>query len=970
MNQLNDILINLTSNDPQIQKENEKIFLEFELEQPYEVLNLLFLNFQEVQNEKVLFISLLNIRRILNRLITQNKEFDLDFQFFIKNTIIQLLQTQLSDRCFNYLFYIIDILILPFSIRSEWPDIFNIMTNFIGTNKESNALKFFAIYAQSYPNDDFPNDLLLYFQQLFESEFLNESAKVSQIHLYFSILKLNPEYYSQFQKCVELILSLQTPLLIALSKFLDFFQLSEDLFLPVLDQLIFMFFDIIKSDKYLEGSKIAAIEIFEKMIEKSRNISDFISSNINYFVDSMIFIFSNPKDIEITDKFSLLFETSLLCIQSFINKSYQYKSDFENYCLTLINHESPYVSSTLLRLIHPISYINNIFEFSLVNDNLINSNSLEAFIKIFEENFEELTQNDEKILKQIFDLLIHFLQNQIENSTIALVLFCEKCSKEFLGTIAQDIINLISNIFIPDTIKCLAILSQHYPSDLIDISLSVTEKVLEILSSEISNNDLESLIYSLSLMFNSFNNEIQITIFESIIKIIEKVPELSYFDGTISMSSILGKKCIPYLDYLIPPLISKSRQKVDTGIDLESNWSELSDFHVIFVPSLNGKMIFRVEQFVEIQNSIDALKQYTISLGEDILPYTELLTNVLEEGLFFHFDVNVRISSFNLLNSLIITFPSTGIQFFPLFEALFISENWEIENIVRNSFLSSLTKFIESKEISKEFLQILISLIPKFILKLFEEIKSEINSNNFNNYIEDEYFDILWNILLLMKGFGSIIPNDTIPIFESLFILFNDYNEKEFNQSIERIKIGLISDFLENLTNYEKFDEYIQYIIHGMKDSDSAIRRIALYGIGHIYFKKQCKPQDLEPILLQLLTIINDENSRDDELTAGTDCAVSSYVLLLQKRMNNSGFEPYAEALSNLLPIEDDIDEVIVVFNFLLNNLNNKKIPSYILSSYMEIIIEFLEIDSLKNYLLKIINEKKNFLPKSLLNKL
>ena len=99
----------------------------------------------------------------------------------------------------------------------------------------------------------------------------------------------------------------------------------------------------------------------------------------------MIFIFSNPKDIEITDKFSLLFETSLLCIQSFINKSYQYKSDFENYCLTLINHESPYVSSTLLRLIHPISYINNIFEFSLVNDNLINSNSLEAFIKIFEE---------------------------------------------------------------------------------------------------------------------------------------------------------------------------------------------------------------------------------------------------------------------------------------------------------------------------------------------------------------------------------------------------------------------------------------------------------------------------------------------------------------------------------------------------------------------------------------------------------
>ena len=129
-----------------------------------------------------------------------------------------------------------------------------------------------------------------------------------------------------------------------------------------------------------------------------------------------------------------------------------------------------------------------------------------------------------------------------------------------------------------------------------------------------------------------------------------------------------------------------------------------------------------------------------------------------------------------------------------------------------------------------------------------------------------------------------------------------------------------------------------------------------------IFVNKEIPPSELDKILGVLYVAATNERAQEDEsLFQGNDNALSSYALLLKKRIPMGDSAECINQFIQMFPAEDDIDEAKVAYSFLFELFweagNNEEI-SFFIDPIREKLAEGLEIESLAEPLKAIIEEK------------
>jgi len=966
-----EIFNGLGSSDPLTLKHYEEMYLRIEKEDPLGLLYNSMSIISQTQDSRLMLIALMYSYRIVNRFIPPEMEFPEPIEALIKEVmIVQIQKNGFDDRIVNYSFLIVNMLIYKFAVKKEWPEIHEVMHGLINSSKESYAISFFAAFYQNFV-DEFPEEALQTLMNYFFVNTSSDATKLSQIHLYIVLLQVNIDFIELLPVCMDKLQSMKTNLLEAFSKFLDFFQYIEDDFPEEIFVIIQSLLSVSVSSHHSEGTRIGVIEILDEMCKISKHVVDFLTVSSSEFYDTMLFVFSNPEDNENPGSTSCFYETFISLASTLFSNNDRFKEGLSQRFEEILNSGSINIISSVLRFYCPVNQIDLVLDLIRSNNSIVIQNAMEGLQMLINENLLEITNDNDNQYIAIGEGLINLATERIPKSTGVLASFCEKCPDRIVIAMSNEIMGLLQNDFEPEILKCSAKLADYCPNEFKDMSVSILEYVLSILSNQTFKDDVDNIIQSASSFFAVLSEDNQISIIESLIKLCEIYPEMYLLSGFQKMAKQMQSRFVPFLSFVLPSVLDSANQRADIGYDTQSNWSELHDFQAFFLPNLNCKLVFRNEQFNEIEKSLKALSSYIETVGDSIIEHIEKIQSIVEHRLFFIFDDVIRLDAFSLLLTIIKAFPTTGVSFMPLFEAFYLSDEHgeKMPEVIEKS-IYQLSECVKSQSVLNEFKVEILKIVPEFVSRHLNALNSIISKNAFSDKVDQEYVDIFWSLLNLMKSLEGCLGELSSDVFIRVYDSFSDKPAPEFIQSNSRIIAALIADFLEMVPSFEKFETFMMLLLGNVDEDDCYLRRIALYGIGHIISKKNCLIEEQEYYLDYLQEIISSEDSRNEEFAEGTDCAISSYAHILRKRIQKPGYERYFPFLLDLLPVYNDMDESKVVYEFIIDSATQSGMFSSIQEEMIAKFIEAYQDERLHQMIKQLIHEKKGSFPSSLITKI
>ena len=412
------------------------------------------------------------------------------------------------------------------------------------------------------------------------------------------------------------------------------------------------------------------------------------------------------------------------------------------------------------------------------------------------------------------------------------------------------------------------------------------------------------------------------------------------------MCRVLGKDFLPYLPYVMPPLLELASAKADIQL-LDNDEEALDQDEGWELVPLKGKVIGIKTQTLEDKNTaIELITIYAQILEGDFAPYVENISKQValpSLAFFFHDPVRVAAAKLipQLLNSYKLAYGPTSSQLRDLWSECCEKE---IEILSAEPAIETLAEmyqcFYESIEVvgknclSSNHMELFIesarSTLTDYQKRVRDRDQERADNNTQGAEEEDDSMSMQYAIeddqtLLsdMNKAFHTIFKNmgnafighwQRLMQFYDSFITSSDATQRQW-------AICIFDDVLEfcGSQSWQFSSHMIQPLINGMRDPIAANRQAAAYGVGIAAQKGGEQWAEFVGASVQtLFDVVNVPNARHEDEVYATENACASIAKIL--RFNSSKVQnPQAvlERWIDTLPIVNDEEAAPYAYSFL-----------------------------------------------------
>ncbi|KAL5058955.1 hypothetical protein RYX36_030559 [Vicia faba] len=426
-------------------------------------------------------------------------------------------------------------------------------------------------------------------------------------------------------------------------------------------------------------------------------------------------------------------------------------------------------------------------------------------------------------------------------------------------------------------------------------------------------------------------------------------PTASYMlQAWARLCKCLGQDFLPYMGFVMPPLLQSAQLKPDvtiTSTDSDAEFDEEDDS--IETITLGDKRIgIKTSVLEEKATACNMLCCYADELKEGFFPWIDQVAFTLVPLLKFYFHEEVRKAAVSAMPELL-TSAKLAIEKGQSQgrDATYLKQlsDYIIPNLVEALHKEPEVEICASMlDALNECIQVSgAHLDEKQVRSIVDEIKQVITASSSRkheraerakeedfdaeerellkeeNEQEEELFDQIGDCLgTLIKTFRASF----LPFFEELSSYLTPMFGKDKTSEERRIAICIFDDIAEHCREaaLKYYDSFLPFLLEACNDECSDVRQAAVYGVGVCaeFGGSVFKPLVGEA-LSRLNAVITHPNARDSDNVMAYDNAVSALGKICQFHRDSINAAQVVPAWLSCLPIKGDLIEAKVVHDLL-----------------------------------------------------
>ncbi|OHS93205.1 hypothetical protein TRFO_40507 [Tritrichomonas foetus] len=974
LQEINNLLNAFCSPDNEFRRSAEVHFFELLDKDPNTMINLLFMSIKQNQNTTLRMQALIRCRNFLMFIMTTIKDNRNILSPETYGNIIECLTFFLQNISayqpteVNYFFLIINILIPIVIIPGNWPAIFEIMWTFLETPHCSKVINFFAHYISSFNIETIgmiPPEIIGRLPHIILFNAPDPAVRVASVSLGLKLTMFDKNMYSLFDAIPTVISTLpEKEMDEAITSFLSFFQSNYSLLNPYLDKFTGTFIQI-AANKNCGSGCISSLEAITTMLSRSPQVHRFISENLLPFIQALAVCFAvEDIDDDLNDDSLILYNTACLVLQEFVDQAPAAKKPI----LSIVESAGfpPIVISTFYKYIPHVTNIGKIIELAQIPVRLISQNAFDTIDDLLNHHYQKLVSKNPGIVQNLAILLFGIISSGRVEAIEPLARLAESLAeynKKALRELSGNLIDLTNKLPNTNTIRCVAALATSFPEEISANAKSYATAAMNVIMNGVNEDDCYALMVAISKFTKCMPTADLQTFVVQLMSLVSSKPETSMFLGLRLIAKQIGQQFSGFLPSIIPYLLNAATQKIDMIVEKEdvSTQADDSQYSVTYIPG-GTKLVFRNEQFAEITSALESLGDYAVATGNLFAPYFEASINAAQESLKNVFDSQIRIAGVNLYLSLITCNPSSIPVIFTEIIQKVLNDD-EPEVCVQQELMNALDKIVRDNNCPAEIRSGYLQNLPKMVEFSITSIRKAVECDEFEGVEDDNYLNMLWSFALALKFLYTAMPEQSGPAFLQLSQLLNPFQNEPI-LLINQFSLAVWTDFLifGPPAYVAQCDAMIPQVVQMSNAADKDMRRMALYAIGRIFEKKNLPAKNIDEILFNLYSAVMKEEAQEDEsLFEGNDNALSSYAILLRKRIPMRNSTNVIAMFVKMFPAEDDLDEAKIAYELLFDLFVQASTNPEIAPLVQEIagtIIEGLEIEVLSEIIQASIQEK------------
>lgn len=444
------------------------------------------------------------------------------------------------------------------------------------------------------------------------------------------------------------------------------------------------------------------------------------------------------------------------------------------------------------------------------------------------------------------------------------------------------------------------------------------------------------------------------------------------------IAKCLGPDFVPYLNYVMPPLLKSAELQPDvivTDIEDEDDLEEeegMESFTLTLKGSGAKKISIRTSTLEEKGLACNMLFTYVAELKEHFLPFIEPVAKVMIPLLKFPYWEDIRETAATIMPQLLNSIKLAAEKKLcdaqllkqlldGIFTQLVDAIKTEMEVRTATILVEALNDCIkvvgenclgdaQLLAVSELFKTVILSSIERkqaVIQELQKEDDEEQQAVLDEDALCEEQFltiiaETVGGILKTHKAFIPYFIRDLWPIYSGL--LGNTFGDDE-----HRIGLCVICDFVENsgTASHQFFELIVPALFNYAKSDNPEVRQAAVFGIGACaqYAGEAFEPA-VPPAIEALIHAINRPDSKKKEHKAATANAISALFKFLQFRASNqhvsANVSNYKNVWLQALPVGGDIIEAKIVHGHLVSLIQQN--DQVILGQYYANIPKILQV--------------------------
>lgn len=863
-----------------------------------------------------------------------------------------------SFRIERYPFDVLSRLMKLLVVDGGWSDIIAVLLNLLETSKQRYAIKCLNQYANICRMESNMMDFLV---KIFMMNASDEASKVQQVAVFLTICNYDANFFMNIGKVSQILLEINglyvDETLQLIYDFLRKYEGEVRNFELITDALL----SIINSNKSLEG-KIASAEFMNVIacadlvgIQNPQFFEESLMNCSDQLLGVIINVFSNQPDDEDPNINSILYDLMFELAEKLYSDT-DTMDIFASLNSADLSQFNDFCKSSIIRLCLTCG-LNEIFQLMQCDNKLVQCNYVLGVKKMLSQDFVGYTQLNQQLISDIFEALITLVQYNDLALDVIRVLFegaLENSCSHFLSSSISVIEALVQSKLNYNTLFLVSVLAKNSPEQVYPLSVSILNKLLELLQTEEPSQYLSLFCLSPNLIKVLPKEEAIVITKNMLLLANERLPDLLYETTIKILAEYFAKdftrECI---DIVIKPIIDLASQPISFAyLTVDERDDESMVSYYSHVDDL--KIGFKTEDVKRLSNCLENLVAIVEVLGQDAIKFGLELNKIINTQIQCEFDKDVRALAFSLVGSLMKIFPGKAgaDQYMPLIKDYLTSPALEPEITSRQKAFDTIKSVIEHPSTSDSTLLLLLEIIPLGLDAYLKEFEK------YGDKEAQDFLECAYSIMYVQRAVNLRAPELALKLFTNIILLIDNFNMNQ-HSIIQMLKVALTSDFIEDIVDFPQADDLLNDVVaQGCQSEFIDVRRVAMYGIGRCIAKKQYSPEYLDDKLNFLYTLSSKEELRTAENEAVTECAISSYVLILKKRLEYGNCNNHLLNLTNLLPVSDDISEAEVVYAFMVDIIHDPNMSNDIKQSYIDAITFSAQIPDIRTLLRTIFNDK------------
>jgi len=408
----------------------------------------------------------------------------------------------------------------------------------------------------------------------------------------------------------------------------------------------------------------------------------------------------------------------------------------------------------------------------------------------------------------------------------------------------------------------------------------------------------------------------------------------------------LGPHFVPFLPYIMPPLLASAKLQPDLKVTDE----ECSDEEGWeYLPVGDKKSVgIKTSILEEKATACNMLYCYAEELKEGFFQFVEPVASIVIPLMKFYYHDNVRSAAVStvpcLLTSLSLALPNDRTMLFELwgriFPVLLEAMVAEIENEILLGMIEALQNCVEivgENCLNPNQLEDTVKAVKSLLGESFQRRKQrleEADDQDFDPEEEERLGEENEKEEDILSMIGDLVGKLTKTHKERILPLFQQYLLAEFlvlvgegATSTDR-HVGLcvfddIAEFLET-SALGLYQHFLPPMLNNLADPHSAVRQAAVYGIGVCsQFGGDLVKPFVPQVLATLDQVIADPSARSEENVYATENAISAIAKICRFHAPSISLPIFLPRWLSFLPVTEDKIESKVTYSHLCYFIEN-----------------------------------------------